>query len=107
MNGKTTFERRLYISSLPADASQLLASVRAHWRVENSLHWCMDVAFNDDQSRMRTDFAAHNFAVVKHIVLNLIRLHQSDKKRCIKIKRLRAASLDDFRAEIMGLLVAI
>ena len=107
MNGKTTFERRLYISSLPADASQLLASVRAHWRVENSLHWCMDVAFNDDQSRMRTDFAAHNFAVVKHIVLNLIRLHQSDKKRSIKIKRLRAASLDDFRAEIMGLLVAI
>ncbi len=107
MNGKTTFERRLYISSLPADASQLLASVRAHWSVENSLHWCMDVAFNDDQSRMRTDFAAHNFAVVKHIVLNLIRLHQSDKKRSIKIKRLRAASLDDFRAEIMGLLVAI
>ena len=107
MNGKTTFESRLYISSLPADASQLLASVRAHWSVENSLHWCMDVAFNDDQSRMRTDFAAHNFAVVKHIVLNLIRLHQSDKKRSIKIKRLRAASLDDFRAEIMGLLVAI
>jgi predicted transposase YbfD/YdcC len=107
MNGKTTFERRLYISSLPADASQLLASVRAHWSVENSLHWCMDVAFNDDQSRMRTDFAAHNFAVVKHIVLNLIRLHQSDKKRSIKIKRLRAASLDDFRAEIMVLLVAI
>jgi predicted transposase YbfD/YdcC len=103
VNEKTSYERRLYISSLPADAEQLLASVRAHWRVENNLHWCLDVMFNDDQSRMRTDYAAHNFAMVRHITLNLIRLHQTPKKQSINIKRLRAASVDDFRAEIMGL----
>lgn len=103
VNEKTSYERRLYISSLPADAEQLLASVRAHWRVENNLHWCLDVMFNDDQSRMRTDYAAHNFAMVRHITLNLLRLHQTPKKQSINIKRLRAASVDDFRAEIMGL----
>jgi predicted transposase YbfD/YdcC len=103
VNEKTSYERRLYISSLPADAQQLLASVRAHWRVENNLHWCLDVMFNDDQSRMRTDYAAHNFALVRHITLNLIRLHHTPKKQSINIKRLRAAAMDDFRAEIMGL----
>jgi len=63
----------------------------------------LDVMFNDDQSRMRTDYAAHNFAMVRHITLNLIRLHQTPKKQSINIKRLRAAAMDDFRAQIMGL----
>jgi len=103
INEKTSYEHRLYISSLPANAEQLLASVRAHWRVENNLHWCLDVMFNDDQSRMRTDYAAHNFAMVRHITLNLIRLHQTPKKQSVNIKRLRAAAMDDFRAQIMGL----
>lgn len=102
---KTSIEHRLYISSLPADAEKLLASVRAHWQIENSLHWCMDVAFNDDQSRMRTDNAAHNFAMVKQMVLNMVRLHQSGTKKSIKIKRLLSASCDDYRAEIMGMIV--
>jgi predicted transposase YbfD/YdcC len=68
------FERRVYLSSLPPDAQRMNQSVRLHWRVENSLHWCMDVVFGDDQMRARTDHAAHNLAVVRQFVLNLIRL---------------------------------
>jgi len=51
---KTTLEYRLYISSLPANAARLNHAVRQHWRVENSLHWCMDVVFDDDQMRARS-----------------------------------------------------
>jgi predicted transposase YbfD/YdcC len=51
IKGKTTLEHRFYISSLPADAARLNQAVRQHWRVENSLHWCMDVVFGDDQMR--------------------------------------------------------
>ena len=64
---KTSFERRFYISSLPAHAERLARSVRAHWTVENRLHWCMDVAFADDRMRARTGHAAHNLALLKHI----------------------------------------
>ena len=80
INGKTSLERRFYISSLPADALRLARAVRAHWAVENSLHWCMDVAFADDQMRARTGHAAHNLAVLKHITLNLIRLDPVKRK---------------------------
>lgn len=68
---KTTLELRFYISSLPADAVRLNRSIRQHWRVENSVHWCMDVVFGDDRMRARTDNAAHNFAVMRHFALNL------------------------------------
>ena len=53
---------------------RLAQAVRSHWAVENQLHWCMDVAFADDQMRARTGHAAHNLAILKHITLNLIRL---------------------------------
>ena len=92
INGKTTLEHRLYISSLPADAARLNHAVRQHWRVENSLHWCMDVVFGDDQMRARTGHAAHNFAVLRHIALNLIRLAPVKRKGGIKVRRLIAAT---------------
>jgi len=57
-------EQRLHISSLAPDAKRISRAIPAHWFVENRLHWCMDVAFND----------AHNLAALKHIALNLIRL---------------------------------
>ena len=60
IQGKTTLERRFYLNSLPAEASRLLPAIRAHWTVENRLHWCMDVAFADDQMRARTKHAAHS-----------------------------------------------
>ena len=104
INGKTSFERRFYISSLPGDAERIARAVRAHWAVENSLHWCMDVAFADDQMRVRTGHAAHNLAVLKHITLNLIRLDPVKRKGGIKARRLIAATSDLYRAQLLGLL---
>jgi predicted transposase YbfD/YdcC len=103
IKGKTTLEYRFYISSLPADAARLNRSIRQHWRVENSLHWCMDVVFGDDSMRARTDNAAHNFAVIRHFVLNLIRLAPAKRKGGLKVQRLIAATSDAYRAEILGL----
>lgn len=103
INGKTSFEQRFYISSLPANAQRLAKAVRAHWAVENSLHWCMDVVFADDQMRARTGHAAHNLAILKHITLNLIRLDPTKRKGGIKARRLIAATSDLYRAQLLGL----
>jgi len=104
IKGKTTLEHRLYISSLPANAARLNHAVRQHWRVENSLHWCMDVVFGDDQMRARTGHAAHNFAVLRHIALNLIRLAPVKRKGGLKVRRLIAATSDNYRAQLLGLI---
>lgn len=103
VKGKTTLEYRLYISSLPADAARINRAVRQHWRVENSLHWCMDVIFGDDQMRARSGYAAHNFAVMRHFALNLIRLDPVKRQGGIKVRRLIAATSDNYRAQLLGL----
>ena len=104
IKGKTTIEHRFYISSLAADAVRLNRTVRQHWRVENTLHWCMDVVFGDDQMRARTGNAAHNFAVMRHVALNLIRLDPVKRKGGLKVRRLIAATSDDYRAQLLGLI---
>ncbi|NMG03046.1 ISAs1 family transposase [Azoarcus taiwanensis] len=101
--GKRSCERRYYISSLPADARRIAHAVRSHWEVENRLHWCLDVQFNEDQSTVRTGFAANNFAIVRHIVMNLLRMNTS-RKGSIKTKRMLAATSDRFRAELLGVM---
>jgi len=103
IGANTTRELRLYISSLPPDAQRIAHAVRSHWSVENRLHWCMDVAFNDDRMRARTEASAHNLAVLKHITLNLIRLAPVKRKGGIKARRLIAATSDAYRAELLGL----
>lgn len=103
IKGKTSLEHRFYITSLPADAARLNRAVRAHWRVENNLHWCMDVVFGDDQMRARTGHAAHNFAVLRHFALNLIRLAPVKRKGGLKVRRLIAATSDVYRAQLLGL----
>jgi len=99
----TAHEQRFYISSLAPDAQRIAHAVRSHWSVENRLHWCMDVALNDDQMRPRTEACAHNLAVLKHITLNLIRLDPVKRKGGIKARRLIAATSDAYRAELFGL----
>jgi predicted transposase YbfD/YdcC len=103
VQGKTSVEHRFYITSLPADARRLNAAIRQHWRVENSLHWCMDVIFGDDAMRASLGNAAHNLAVLRHIALNLLRLDPTQRKASLKVKRLLAASIDDYRAHLLGL----
>jgi predicted transposase YbfD/YdcC len=101
--GKTTHEQRLYISSLTPDAARMAATVRAHWSVENRLHWCMDIAFNDDQMRARIRHAAHNLASLKQLTLNLIRMDPVKRKGGIKARRIIAATSDNYRAHLLGL----
>jgi predicted transposase YbfD/YdcC len=103
IKGKTSTEYRYYISSLDADAQRAASAIRQHWAVENKLHWCMDVAFADDQMRARTGHAAHNLAVLKHITMNLIRLDPVSRKGGIKVRRLIAATSDNYRALLLGL----
>ncbi|MBS0368542.1 MAG: ISAs1 family transposase [Proteobacteria bacterium] len=103
MGTRTSHERCYYISSLPADAPRIARAVRSHWEVENRLHWCLDVQFGEDQATVRTGFAANNLAIVRHIVMNLLRLNTS-RKGSIKTKRMLAATSDIFRAELLGLM---
>jgi len=88
IDGKTSSETRYYISSLPADdPERLLDCIRGHWSVENSLHWCLDVSFADDQRRIRKGHGAENFARLSRIALNLLK-GQTKHKVGIKTKRL-------------------
>jgi predicted transposase YbfD/YdcC len=103
INGKTSCERRLYIGSIAPDAVILGNAVRAHWGIENRVHWCLDVALNDDQMRARTKNAGANFAIVRRLVLNLFRLDTSKKKGGIYTRRILAASSDAYRASLLGL----
>lgn len=103
VEGKHSLEYRLYISSLAADAERIGRAIRAHWAVENRLHWCMDVVFADDQMRAREGHAAHNMALLRHITLNLIRLDPIKRRGGLKARRLIAATSDSYRAELLGL----
>jgi predicted transposase YbfD/YdcC len=88
--GKTTVERRYYLSSLSLDIEQFARAVRGHWGIENKLHWVMDVCFHEDQSRARTGYAAENLATLRRLALNLLKGERT-KKRGIKGKQLNAS----------------
>lgn len=92
--GKTSAERRYYLSSAKLSAKQFAAAVRAHWHVENRLHWVMDVVFHDDLMRLRTRNGPANMAAVKHMSLNLIR-HINDKAS-LKVRRKTIGWDDDY-----------
>ena len=79
VNGKTKVETGYYISSLTNNAKLLGESVRTHWGIENSLHWVLDVAFREDDCRIRKDNAPQNFAVIRHIAVNLLGKEKSQK----------------------------
>jgi len=101
-NGKTTVETRYYISSLNLDAKKFGESVRSHWGIENSLHWILDVALDEDNCRIRKDNAPQNFAVLRHIAVNLLGKEKS-KKFGIKNKQFLAAMDDSYLAKVLEL----
>ena len=86
---KVEIETRYFLTSLPADGVRFAQAVRQHWGIENSLHWVLDVSFDEDACRIRKDKGAQTFSVLRHIALNLLR-RESRHKRGIKARRKRA-----------------
>jgi predicted transposase YbfD/YdcC len=82
-------ETHLFISSCPPQAKCLLQYIRSHWKVENKLHWVLDMAFREDESRVRQGYAAENLAVFHHLCLNLLK-QETSAQIGIKAKRLKA-----------------
>ena len=92
--GKVSEETRYYISSRALTAAEANEGVRSHWLVENRLHWCLDMTFGQDASRIRTGNAAENFAVVRHFALNIIRNYKGDRYSVPRRRRLCDFQLD-------------
>jgi predicted transposase YbfD/YdcC len=86
--GKVETERRYYLCSVKLSLKAFAAAVRAHWGIENRLHWVLDVVFHDDLARLRTGFGPQNMAVVKHIAMNLVR--NPNDKHSLKVRRKKA-----------------
>jgi predicted transposase YbfD/YdcC len=84
-----SIERRYYLVSLDGDVQRFAQCVRSHWGIENQVHWVLDMAFNEDASRIRKDHALANLAIIRHIALNWLR-QDSSAKVGIKAKRLKA-----------------
>ena len=94
VNGAKSIENRYFITSL-TDVTQFAEAVRTHWGIENSLHWCLDVNFDEDRCRVRKDNSGENLAVIRHIALNLYKSYQV-VKLSMKAKRFRCSFHDDF-----------
>lgn len=100
VDGKTSNETSYYITSLPSNAKEVARAIRGHWGIENSLHWVLDIAFQEDGSRIRKDHAPANFAIIRHMALNLLR-QETSCKRSVKGKRLKAGWDTEYLARIL------
>ena len=99
-----TVQPRYYSSSLDSglavSAEQLLATVRAHWSIENSLHWSLDVTFHEDQSRVRKDHGPQNLSTLRNISHNMLK-RETSLKVGIQGKRLQAGWREDYLLKVL------
>jgi predicted transposase YbfD/YdcC len=98
-NGAATRHRRFYVASRSLTAHQAADAIRRHWAIETSLHWVLDVTFNEDKARSRTGHGPANMAVLRHFAFNLLR--SIDDKRSIKLRRKRAARNNQYLQQIL------
>lgn len=101
VNGNVSSEASYFISSLKNKASTIAQSIRDHWSIENSLHWCLDIAFREDHCRVRKDHAPENLGILRHMAINLLRQEKS-LKGGIQTKRLKAAWDHDYLLKIIN-----
>lgn len=97
-----SIERRMYLSSLPADPRRIAYAIRSHWGIENGCHWVLDVSFREDMLRARGGHIAENLSVAHRVALNLLK---QDKKTDggVEIKRKKAAWEPDYLLELLGI----
>jgi predicted transposase YbfD/YdcC len=100
---ETSCEDRYHIASITG-AKPVLRTVRSHWGIENKLHWSLDIAFDEDRCRVRKDHGPENFAILRHMALNLLK-QEKTCKRSIKGKRLLAAWKQDYLLTVLSGLV--
>jgi len=100
-NGKECHEKRYYISSLKPSVKQFARAVRGHWAIENSLHWVLDVTFNEDQSRAQDRRLADNLATLRRLAVGLLKQHPS--KESIRSKQRIAGWSNDFLTQVLAL----
>ena len=101
-NGKTTRERRYFISSIAREGHKSIANaIRKHWGIENQLHWVLDVSFNEDDSRIRKDNSPENLAIIRHIALNLLK-QEKTLKVGVKNKRKNAGWDEKYLLKVLA-----
>jgi len=99
--GKVEQQTRYYISSLTTGAKSILQAVRSHWGIETSLHWVLDVAFDEDDCRIRKDYAPQNFSLLRQIALNLLSQEKTTKVG-VKAKRKKAGWDDTYLIKVLA-----
>jgi predicted transposase YbfD/YdcC len=100
-DGKETSDVRYYISSTKTSVKRFAENVRGHWGIENSLHWCLDVTFREDESRLRNRHAADNLAWLKRFTISLLK--QQTDKESIAMRRRMAGWNPEYLAQVIGL----
>mgnify|MGYP001166055487 FL=1 len=103
--GKVEHNIRYYLASFPVEAQQAITLTRHHWHIENCLHWVLDIAFREDECRLRKDHGPHNFAILRHMALNLLKQDKTSKLG-IKNKRLRAGWDNDYLSAVIQPFIA-
>jgi predicted transposase YbfD/YdcC len=98
---KVTREVRYFLCSIPVSVKRFACAVRGHWAIENTLHWCLDVTFREDESRLRDRHAANNLAWLKRFALSLLK--QIDDKESIAMRRRMAGWNPEYLSQVLGL----
>lgn len=98
---ESEIQTRYFITSLDSHAEKILKVKRSHWGIENRLHWVLDIAFDEDHSRVRKDSAPQNFAVLRHVALNLLK-REHTVKAGIKAKRLKCGWDVDYLLKVLA-----
>lgn len=105
VKGKTSMERRYYISSLAMTAEKAMNIIRSHWGIENNLHWTMDVTFREDDCTVSTGNAAENFALFRRMAQSVLQA-EAGGTRGIAMRRRQAGWNDDYAVKLLGMVVS-